>query len=490
MVDILETKNTNFVKFKMLVETSITQYFAYKYDYACMSDITIVLVQEGNTLNVHYINDMYHPGDKSLSIRKFMLYTYLKDNPQVQIFMENELKSYINDGILNVVSFSSSFNKYIANDDIKFVLFNVNIISNFTLINSNEHANIIIYDKNNQTFELFEPHGQSYDYANLKTLLELELQKEITLLTPIEYCPINGFQTMDERERLELEYEGFYGGFCQAWTLWYCDLRLFNYEKSQKSIINVAYKYFNKNKSFHKFIGNYSAFMFTLHKNILKYPTDNINNIIFNIVIRFFNMIKLKCLINNDIIDDYTLKLIIKNSDRERMQFIYNYIKTIDIPDFIESTYNNTSLRNAISTIIMDLDVGRKTALYKNLINKYYDHKYSDNILSLKDSKIKCPYDMVYIKNVIRSIDRNYIFTKRDEMCQYFINNIDKIPNTETTYLLLLLLLPHDPTLLLEDGYFNMIGIKKSLYTKEEFIKLIHYINNAQLIRLYQPQHK
>lgn len=159
MVDILETKNTNFVKFKLFVETSITQYFAYKYDYAYMSDITIVLVQEGNTLNVHYINDMYHPGDKSLSIRKFMLYTYLKDNPQVQIFMENELKSYINDGILNVVSFSSSFNKYIANDDIKFVLFNVVIISNFTLINSNEHANIIIYDKNNQTFELFEPHG-------------------------------------------------------------------------------------------------------------------------------------------------------------------------------------------------------------------------------------------------------------------------------------------------------------------------------------------
>jgi glutaredoxin len=128
-----------------------------------------------------------------------------------------------------------------------------------------KHSNFLIYDKSSLSLERFEPHG-AYGYdtteclnsqlmdISIKELFEIYLQKPITFYIPVQFCPIEGYQTIQEMENLSKV------GFCSAWSIWYADLRLSNPDKERREVIDMSIKYL-KTSDFTSFISNYTTFL-------------------------------------------------------------------------------------------------------------------------------------------------------------------------------------------------------------------------------------
>ncbi len=97
------------------------------------------------------------------------------------------------------------------------------------------HANVLIYDKETNTVERFDPNG---GWRNKFSASELdrELARHFKLFNveykiPNDFCPAVSFQSLQGKERR------FKHGLCAAWTLWYLDFRLSNPRISDPSVL-------------------------------------------------------------------------------------------------------------------------------------------------------------------------------------------------------------------------------------------------------------
>lgn len=115
------------------------------------------------------------------------------------------------------------------------------------------HANILIYNKSDNTIERFEPHGciiESDEWFEAKEF-DKTFKPIAKRLFNAEYksaclsCPYVGFQNLQESENLS-RY-GDPGGFCAAWTLIIIDLRLKNPTECLKTLQLKALKRMSKN---------------------------------------------------------------------------------------------------------------------------------------------------------------------------------------------------------------------------------------------------
>ena len=79
------------------------------------------------------------------------------------------------------------------------------------------HANYLLYDRNTNEIERFEPHGSSiprglnYNPSLLDDILELrfkEINNDIKYIRPVDYLPKIGFQLLDVYERNKKNYLG------------------------------------------------------------------------------------------------------------------------------------------------------------------------------------------------------------------------------------------------------------------------------------------
>ncbi len=147
-----------------------------------------------------------------------------------------------------------------------------------------KHLNVLIYRKDQNTFEHFEPHGSDIlgaDYSTydvekfIKTfILSLNLKKYIPdgyrILPSNATCPIVispsikpveelgiGFQTFESMDRPKIASDG---GFCSQWTLFYIELVLMYPDVDTFYIYNKVLKYLNKvgPNGFYRFIRAYS----------------------------------------------------------------------------------------------------------------------------------------------------------------------------------------------------------------------------------------
>jgi hypothetical protein len=146
------------------------------------------------------------------------------------------------------------------------------------------HINAFLYDKKDNSIEVFEPHGSrkaskfdSEEYANgLRSFFKTLGIKDKDIYIDNEFCPLVSFQSIqteeidkDESELLETDPYGF----CQAWVIWWIDYRLANQKSklSRKQLVDHAIKTLKEHPdSFNKFIRNYSEFVIE-HRNILLY---------------------------------------------------------------------------------------------------------------------------------------------------------------------------------------------------------------------------
>lgn len=118
------------------------------------------------------------------------------------------------------------------------------------------HANLLIYNKQNNTIERFDPMGSYrtvYDNKRLDKQLEAFFTSyNIKYSSPDEFCPRISFQKLQGREKQ------FKFGLCAAWTLWYLDFKLSNaHIDNSKELIDAALLKLKTTNSLTHFILNY-----------------------------------------------------------------------------------------------------------------------------------------------------------------------------------------------------------------------------------------
>jgi len=114
------------------------------------------------------------------------------------------------------------------------------------------HANVLIYRKNTNTIEHFEPHGGNFEAENFdSSVIGPTIQSFVNIInsnintnskgiSPIkllhanQVCPGDGFQKIECRHGLCLETNGY----CQAWSLFITEMALKNPNIPSKDLID------------------------------------------------------------------------------------------------------------------------------------------------------------------------------------------------------------------------------------------------------------
>jgi len=149
------------------------------------------------------------------------------------------------------------------------------------------HSNYLIFDKNTNELERFEPYGFDnpymfdYDGKILDKRLEHIFTKEhknIKYIKPSDYEPKVGFQFLESGDRYNKQI-GDPGGFCAAWALWYVEQRLTYADVDRKVLINKIFKNIKlENISIKNMIRNYSLNVTKLRDQIFSESDMTINN--------------------------------------------------------------------------------------------------------------------------------------------------------------------------------------------------------------------
>ena len=151
------------------------------------------------------------------------------------------------------------------------------------------HANYMIYDKKIMSLERFEPYGKLVDIpksqkkcfvSNIDKLIKVEFNKRGLLkkyYKPNSFVPDNGFQTIQEDENIMNNIDP--EGYCSAWSLFYCDLRMTNPDVANDDIIEFAINYIDKNKkSFTEFIRTYANYIVNVSDKLYSNHITSLKN--------------------------------------------------------------------------------------------------------------------------------------------------------------------------------------------------------------------
>lgn len=134
------------------------------------------------------------------------------------------------------------------------------------------HQNIFIIDRDENSVELFEPHGQvSPSYFGNEEYLKI-LQDKFssfgidTFYKPTNYCPHKSFQRLQHDERLIIDD---ISGYCQFWSIWWLNYRLKHPHKTRQELIKQALDSFH-GKSLTRFINLYTKHIVKIRNTFLK----------------------------------------------------------------------------------------------------------------------------------------------------------------------------------------------------------------------------
>lgn len=129
------------------------------------------------------------------------------------------------------------------------------------------HMNILVYDKTENTFERFEPNAlampSTYHVDKLdKALNRVCKSHGIEYIAPRQICPMtDGIQVLQHREtKGKAKIAGDIGGWCQSWSLFYADMRLSFPDIPRDTLLMDAIELF-KDKSMTRYIRDYTYYV-------------------------------------------------------------------------------------------------------------------------------------------------------------------------------------------------------------------------------------
>jgi len=114
------------------------------------------------------------------------------------------------------------------------------------------HANLLIYDRFYNEIEIWEPHGYQFGraedaevpqmYDAIKAWMHEKVREgilphEVSLILPMDYCPVGEF--FQRREAIDF-VRGEEAGLCETWAWWYIDTRLANPTINRKEAVKLA----------------------------------------------------------------------------------------------------------------------------------------------------------------------------------------------------------------------------------------------------------
>jgi ankyrin repeat protein len=181
-----------------------------------------------------------------------------------------------------IENFYENFRKCNNKKEVRFVIVPIGIE-----LREGSHANYLIYDKENNEIERFEPHGANaplglnYNPNLLDDILEKrfqEINENIKYVRPKDYLPKVGFQLLDIYENKKKKI-GDPGGFCALWVIWYVDMRLTYSNLSRDYLVHKMIKIIrSQNISFKNMIRNYAKGIITIRDKILTKANMDIND--------------------------------------------------------------------------------------------------------------------------------------------------------------------------------------------------------------------
>ena len=146
-------------------------------------------------------------------------------------------------------------------------------------LSQDSHANILIYDKDVNEIERFEPNGSNFPFKFnynpnlLDKLLKDKFEvyfKKVKYYTPNDYLPKISFQILESYDYNKTKKIGDPGGFCAAWCTWYAYMRI-KYDKldRKKLTLKLIRKIKEENISFKDLIRNFANKIVLIRDNSL-----------------------------------------------------------------------------------------------------------------------------------------------------------------------------------------------------------------------------
>lgn len=179
-------------------------------------------------------------------------------------------------------NFFDNFKKCISDKNKRFIIIPLGIE-----MKEGSHANYLIYDKNLQEIERFEPHGSSapigfnYNPKLLDQILQnriRDINPNIIYISPENYLPKIGFQILDIIER-DNKKIGDPGGFCALWVIWYTDMRITNQNIPRKTLVKKMLSQMKSSGiSFKNLIRNYSKNIIDIRDKYFRELNIDIND--------------------------------------------------------------------------------------------------------------------------------------------------------------------------------------------------------------------
>lgn len=181
------------------------------------------------------------------------------------------------------INFDTILEENLKNKKIRFIALPLGIE-----MASGSHANILIWDKDLNQVERFEPSGSYYPYLLnynpqlLDQLLENKLtcfDKKLKYFRPSTFIPVISFQQFEINENYSCKKIGDPNGFCAIWCNWWVNMRVKYSDIDREKLI---YKLLNKirqdNISFKNLIRNYAKIISDFRDGILKKINIDIND--------------------------------------------------------------------------------------------------------------------------------------------------------------------------------------------------------------------
>lgn len=280
-----KTKNLNF----NICNYFNSKHFCLKNDFNFKNNINFTNYT-GSTLDVIigliYLVKKYNTSCNTIYDNNFNINNQLQ-NYYESVGYTNDMKNhFLNFEILWVdfqLFFPENFNTELKNclkKNIRFIIFPLGIE-----IKNASHANYLIFDKNNNEIERFEPNGSSspiginYNSHLLDEMLKKKFDKyNMNYISPKKFLPKIGFQSIDAYDKKNKKI-GDPSGFCALWSMWYTENRLKYPNIERSELVNLLLKKFKINNiSFKNLIRNYSKFVIEIRNNLLSKSNIEIND--------------------------------------------------------------------------------------------------------------------------------------------------------------------------------------------------------------------
>ena len=254
------------------------------------------------------------------------------------------------------------------NNDVNIIIIPLGLTLYFSDGTEDGHANVLIYRKQFNHIEHFEPHGKTGSFGNekLNSSIDLFLRlfveyvnvelfkhntpeqmqdlKPIELIESSQVCPyINGFQSVEEESAILKIVDVEPGGYCAAWSMFFTELCLKNPQMTSSQIIESVFStawfkmstedYFRHiirgyTTFINEKISTYFSFLFDKKINIADIEKmDHIKQTKLKDELKIIINIEMLLTLNPNALDD-KMKLL-----QHKMRFREN----LDIPDYIKT---------------------------------------------------------------------------------------------------------------------------------------------------------